>query len=83
MISCQSLSIKASDNKHTNNQNKSSAVIDSTPKVTGIGGIFFYSDNLEETKQWYTKNLGTEINVWGSSSFYSRSVDNPEVFNSL
>ena len=26
---------------------------DTTPKVTGIGGIFFYSDNLEETKAWY------------------------------
>ena len=42
---------------------------DTTPKVTGIGGIFFYSDNPKDTKEWYVKNLGIEINEWGSSSF--------------
>jgi len=54
-----------------------------TPKVTGIGGIFFYSDHLHETKEWYAKNLGLEINDWGSSSFDSRDLNNPEVINSL
>jgi predicted enzyme related to lactoylglutathione lyase len=54
-----------------------------TPKVTGIGGIFFNSDNLEETKKWYTKNLGIEINDWGSSSFESRNIDRPDEINSL
>ena len=54
-----------------------------TPKVTGIGGIFFYSDNLEETNAWYTKNLGIEINDWGSSSFESRNINRPDEINSL
>lgn len=54
-----------------------------TPKVTGIGGIFFYSDNLAGTKEWYTKNLGIDINNWGSSSFESRNINNPEEINSL
>ena len=54
-----------------------------TPKVTGIGGIFFYSDDLAKTKDWYTKNLGIEINDWGSSSFDSRNVNKPEEVNSL
>jgi predicted enzyme related to lactoylglutathione lyase len=54
-----------------------------TPKVTGIGGIFFYSDNLEETNEWYTKNLGIEINDWGSSSFESRNINRPDEINSL
>jgi predicted enzyme related to lactoylglutathione lyase len=62
---------------------KANASIDSTPKVTGIGGIFFYSDNLQETKDWYTKNLGIEINDWGSSSFETRNIDRPEEINSL
>ncbi|MCB0497031.1 MAG: VOC family protein [Cyclobacteriaceae bacterium] len=53
------------------------------PKVTGIGGIFFYSDNPQEAKQWYTKNLGIEINDWGSSSFESRNINKPEEINSL
>jgi predicted enzyme related to lactoylglutathione lyase len=54
-----------------------------TPKVTGIGGIFFFSDNLEETKEWYAKNLGFEINDWGSSSFEFRNVNKPEEIGSL
>jgi len=54
-----------------------------TPKVTGIGGIFFFSDNLAETKEWYAKNLGLEINDWGSSSFESRDMNNPDKVNSL
>ena len=56
---------------------------DSVPKVTGIGGIFFYSDNPEKTKEWYTKNLGIEINNWGSSSFESRNINKPDEINSL
>jgi len=57
--------------------------IDTTPKVTGIGGIFFISDNLQETKDWYAKNLGIEINDWGSSSFESRNINNPDEVESL
>jgi predicted enzyme related to lactoylglutathione lyase len=54
-----------------------------TPKVTGIGGIFFFSDNPKETKEWYAKNLGLEINEWGSSSFEFRNVNRPEEIGSL
>ena len=41
------------------------------PKVTGIGGVFFYTDNLDETKKWYTENLGIQFNDWGSASLES------------
>ena len=67
-------------NKQTDN---STSTADTTPKVTGIGGIFFFSDNPQETKEWYVKNLGLEINEWGSSSFESRNVNNPDEINSL
>ncbi len=67
----------------TNQTDKSTSPVDTTPKVTGIGGIFFYSDNLKETKEWYTKNLGIELNDWGSSSFESRNVKRPDEINSL
>jgi predicted enzyme related to lactoylglutathione lyase len=67
-----------------NNQtDKSTSPNDATPKVTGIGGIFFFSENMKETKDWYTKNLGIEINEWGSSSFESRNINKPEEINSL
>lgn len=51
---------------------------DATPKVTGIGGVFFFSDNPKETKEWYAKNLGLEINEWGTVSFEYRDVNKPE-----
>ena len=56
---------------------------DITPKVTGIGGIFFFSDNPQETKEWYSKNLGLEMNDWGSCSFEFRNVNKPEEIGSL
>ena len=55
---------------------------DTTPKVTGIGGIFFFSDHPKETKEWYAKNLGLEINEWGSS-FEFRNTQRPEEINYL
>lgn len=67
-------------NKQTD---KSTAPVDTTPKVTGIGGIFFLSDNLKEIQEWYTKNLGIEINDWGSSGFESRNINQPDEINSL
>jgi predicted enzyme related to lactoylglutathione lyase len=51
--------------------------------VTGIGGVFFCAENLPETKEWYIKNLGIEINDWGSSGFDSRDINKPDVVNSL
>lgn len=53
-----------------------------TPKVTGVGGIFFFSDNPKETREWYNKNLGIESNDYGSG-FESRNVNNPEEINTL
>ncbi|WP_061230602.1 VOC family protein [Leptospira interrogans] len=61
---------------------KSTSPIDTTPKVTGIGGIFFFSDNPQETKEWYAKNLGLETNEWGST-FESRDVNKPDEINYL
>jgi predicted enzyme related to lactoylglutathione lyase len=69
--------------KQKNEATNRASTKDTTPKVTGIGGIFFYSDNLKEMKEWYTKNLGIEINDWGSSSFESRNVNRPDEINSL
>ena len=36
------------------------------PKVTGIGGIFFTSDNPGESKEWYQKNLGIQMDDYGA-----------------
>jgi predicted enzyme related to lactoylglutathione lyase len=55
---------------------------DATPKVTGIGGIFFFSDNPKETREWYAQNLGFDITEWGSS-FEARNADNPDEITHL
>jgi predicted enzyme related to lactoylglutathione lyase len=55
---------------------------DTAPKVTGIGGIFFFSDNPQETREWYAQNLGLDVNDWGST-FESRNADRPEEINTL
>jgi predicted enzyme related to lactoylglutathione lyase len=53
-----------------------------TPKVTGIGGIFFYSDNPEKIKEWYEKNLGLAIDDYGSA-FEFRNANRPNEVNYL
>jgi predicted enzyme related to lactoylglutathione lyase len=55
---------------------------DNKPRVTGIGGIFFFSENPEKAKEWYSKNLGLEVNQWGSS-FEFRNANRPDEINYL
>ena len=55
---------------------------DTTPKVTGIGGIFFFLDDPKGTKEWYAKHLGLQLNDWGSVSFESRALDRPDEIES-
>lgn len=55
---------------------------DLKPKVTGVGGIFFFSDDPDQTKQWYAEHLGLEVNQWGSS-FEFRNAHRPDEINYL
>lgn len=55
---------------------------DNTPKVTGIGGIFFTASDPELIKNWYGKNLGLAIDDFGSP-FEFRNANNPEEINYL
>jgi predicted enzyme related to lactoylglutathione lyase len=84
LISCESSTKKTNTMEDQKKDSTNTASTnDTTPKVTGIGGIFFYSDHMKETKEWYTKNLGIEINDWGSSSFDSRDLNKPDQINTL
>lgn len=53
-----------------------------TPKVMGIGGIFFITDDPKETRYWYEKNLGIDTTEWGST-FESRNINDPDEVNQL
>jgi predicted enzyme related to lactoylglutathione lyase len=65
----------------TKNPNDSSSN-DATPKVTGIGGIFFFSDDPKKTTDWYVQNLGLKTDDYGGI-FESRSVGKPDEVNQL
>ena len=83
LTSCE-LATKNSNNMATqkNQPEEPLAQKDTTPKVTGIGGIFFFSENPEKTKEWYSENLGLEVNEWGSS-FEFRNANRPDEINYL
>lgn len=55
---------------------------DNTPKVTGIGGIFFITENPKETREWYHQNLGLDTNDYGCG-FEFRNLNKPEEVGNL
>lgn len=66
----------------TNETTNTTSAAETSPKVTGVGGIFFFSDNPKEAREWYHKNLGLNTNEYGSS-FESRDLHNPDEINTL
>ncbi len=52
------------------------------PRVTGIGGIFFFCDDPDAVKEWYGKHLGLATDQWGSS-FEFRNANRPDEINYL
>jgi predicted enzyme related to lactoylglutathione lyase len=83
LTNCDSTKNKSKNMEEQRNQSdKKLLQQDITPKVTGIGGIFFFSENPEKTKKWYSENLGLEVNEWGSS-FEFRNANRPEEINYL
>jgi predicted enzyme related to lactoylglutathione lyase len=45
-------------------------------KVTGIGGVFFKSNDPEKLMEWYQKHLGLEINPYGATFEWYEGFDN-------
>lgn len=60
----------------------SSEVQDTTPKITGIGGVFFFSDDPVKTRQWYAENLGLITDDYGAV-FEFRNANRPDEVNYL
>ena len=67
--------IKMNDEGNSSKDSKDTSHL--TPKVTGVGGVFFRSKNPENTRKWYSENLGIEMTPWGST-FELRNLDHPE-----
>lgn len=45
-------------------------------RVTGIGGLFFKSDNPKASKDWYKKHLGFNTDDYGSTFWWKDKEDN-------
>lgn len=43
-------------------------------KVTGIGGVFFKTEDVAATKDWYKNNLGFNTDDWGCT-FWWKNID--------
>lgn len=84
LASCNSSTLKNGnvDDKTNRSVNNEKSTNDTLPKVTGIGGIFFFSENPKEIKEWYGKNLGLEIDDYGSV-FEFRNANRPDEINYL
>jgi predicted enzyme related to lactoylglutathione lyase len=83
LTNCSSTHKKAQQGDAQKSETASApAINDTTPMVTGVGGIFFFSDNPKETQAWYSKNLGLETNDYGAI-FETRDVNKPQEINML
>lgn len=63
-------------------EQKNETANNTTPKVTGVGGIFFFTENPKETREWYSRHLGFDTNDYGCS-FESRNLNRPDEINTL
>ena len=63
-------------------EQKNETTNNTTPKVTGVGGIFFFTENPKETREWYSQNLGLDTNDYGST-FEFRNLNRPDEVNQL
>lgn len=82
LISCQqpSTEVAYQDRSYTFGTQKTMS--DTTPKVTGIGGIFFRAKDPKATKAWYSEHLGIDSGDYGAT-FESRNADRPDEINTL
>lgn len=52
-------------------------------KVTGIGGIIFKTNSPEQTRNWYAKHLGFDVNEYGSLFTWRELKDSQQIGQTL
>ncbi len=78
----QKISRAKQEEKIVQPENKTVMKEDKTPRVTGIGGIFFRAKDPKAINEWYGQHLGLAIDDYGSP-FEFRNANNPEEINYL
>ncbi len=66
--------------EHAESPGKVKTAIDTTPRVTGVGGIFFFSKDPDKTKEWYGSHLGMAMDDYGSVFEY-RNANSSDLTN--
>lgn len=88
LLSCVILGCNTATGQQTvegtleNSELKETFSNDTTPKVTGIGGIFFRAADPQLVREWYGANLGLAIDDYGSP-FEFRNANRPQERNYL
>ena len=89
LFSCLFLMTACSNNGNTKSvkpefktEPETTVVVNTTPRVTGIGGIFFKTEDPIAARNWYGENLGLAIDDYGSA-FEFRNANQPDEINYL
>ena len=59
----------------TNPTDSSSSPAATTPRVTGIGGVFFKCKDPDKVKAWYKTHLGFDVSPWGTNFDWRDEAD--------
>lgn len=54
-------------------------VLDTTPRVTGIGGIFLKAENPKNLNAWYADQLGLQLSEYGSTFEFRNAQDSSQI----
>jgi len=82
IVGCQVKTESTNSNDSEIDSSETYEVVDTIPRVTGIGGVFFVSENPDSLNNWYGENLGLAIDAYGSP-FEFRNANNPDQVNYL
>lgn len=82
LTGCEPSTQKNNDKAAPENLQENTIATDTTPRVTGIGGIFFSAEEPEKTKQWYEQNLGMTTDDYGAV-FEFKNASRPNEINYL
>ncbi len=78
LIGCNNSAV---NNKTETDKNMNSPQNDNK-RVTGIGGIFFKTNDTKKTKQWFSENIGITTDEYGAM-FEFRLSENPDMIGYL
>jgi len=75
LLSCST----ADDSQNINSRNMIHAEMDTTPRITGIGGVFFVSEKPDSLQKWYKEKMGLKTDDYGAVFEFRNALDRNEL----